>query len=98
MDKKEIEAVNYKKEYRKSLHRYITMMYLANIYCITKNERTILFALLDERQPNDLEWKRIEDQDRRIREILSKPPFYTFDSEYPVVLRDALDKIKIMSN
>ena len=97
MDNKR-ERINYKKKHRKNLKQYIAMMQMADIFDLKQTSKELLFAILDERQPEDWEFEKIIDQDRRLRAIFSEHPFYRFMDEYILSLRLAAGKIKIMSN
>ena len=92
------EKVNYRKMYRKSLLKYIAMMHMAELFKLSKADREILFAILDEPPLTDWDWHRILDRDDRYRTLFAGHCFYTFDDDYPKALCYAHERIEIMCN
>lgn len=92
------EIINYKKKNQKDLHTYIALMLMADTFALSKDARELLFAILDEKPPEAWEWEKMVDRSRRIRALFSEHPFYSFGNEYPIALKAAFGKIRIMSN
>jgi len=92
------EKVNYRKMYRKSLIKYIAMMYMAELFDLPKEDKEILFAILDEPPLTDWDWYRILDRNDRFRALFAGHCFYTFDDDYPKALCYAHERIEIMCN
>ena len=98
MEKNEREKINYRKKYRKSLIKYIAMMHMAELFDLPKEEKGILFAILDEPPLTDWDWHRILDQDDRFKALFARHCFYSFNDDYPKALRYAHERIDIMCN
>ena len=90
--------VNYRKKYRKSLLKYIAMMHMADLFKLSKTDKEILFAILDEPPLTDWDWYRILDRNDRYRVLFNGHCFYTFDDDYPKALCYAYERVEIMSN
>jgi hypothetical protein len=98
MDKHNPETINYKKKYPKCLHHYMAMMLMVDTFKLDKSSSKLLFGILDEKPLEDWEWEKMVDKSRRIRAIFSEHPFYWFGNEYPIAVKAAFGKIRIMSN
>ncbi len=100
--KEELKPVNYKKKYAKSYRKYTSMLLMAALYNLSKEDREALYAILDEPTPRAWEFDKIADQDRRIIALFKVPAEgdirQAFNCAYRAALKLVNEKIVVMSN